>query len=111
VAETRLLRHMVLFAFKEGTPEEKEADLVRAFRALPEKIPGILDFEWGTNVSPEKLAQGFSHCFLLSFRSEEERDRYLSHPAHRTFSAAVRPYLADVLVLDYRTDPAGSPSR
>ena len=31
----------------------------KAFAALPSKIDTIKGFEWGTNVSPENLAQGF----------------------------------------------------
>lgn len=51
------LRHVVLFKFKEGAPAERVWALEEKFRSLKERIPGILEFEWGTNVSPEKLDQ------------------------------------------------------
>ena len=56
-----------------------------AFAALPKQIDTIVDFEWGTDVGVENLSQGFTHCFLVTFRSAEDRDAYLPHPAHKKF--------------------------
>lgn len=95
------LRHVVLFRFKAETTSDQIAQIERAFRALPSKISQIKDFEWGTNNSPEGLTQGFTHCFLLTFTSEEDRNQYLPHPAHREFGALLHPYLDAVLVVDY----------
>jgi len=96
-----LLRHVVLFKFKEGTTPEQIAEVEDAFRALPSKIDVIHDFEWGTDVSVEGIARGFTHCFFLTFQSEEDRAVYLPHPDHKAFGAVLRPYLDQVLVLDY----------
>ena len=74
-----------------------------AFAALPTKIDTITDFEWGTDMSPEKKSQGFTHCFFLTFRDEEGRNAYLPHPAHKEFGKIVGPYLDKVLVVDYWT--------
>ncbi|MFN9917096.1 MAG: Dabb family protein, partial [Pirellulaceae bacterium] len=71
------------------------------FRALPAKIPAVADFEYGENNSPEGLANGFTHCFLLSFYSESDRDGYLVHPAHQAFVDILKPHLDKVQVLDY----------
>jgi hypothetical protein len=96
-----LLRHVVLFKFKDGTTPEQIKEVEDAFRALPSKIPQIVGFEWGTNMSPEKLDQGFTHCFLLTFRTAKDRDAYLPHPAHKAFGKVLRPYLDKVLVVDF----------
>ena len=64
-------------------------------------IPGIAAYEWGTNVSPEGLNDGFTHCFTLTFAAAEDRDAYLVHPAHRQFVEKLKPALAKSLVLDY----------
>jgi len=98
------LRHVVLFKFKEGTTPEEIATVEQAFADLPAKIPQISGFEWGTNNSPEGLDKGFTHCFFLSFNSEEDRATYLPHPDHAAFGEALTPFLEDVLVLDYWTD-------
>lgn len=96
-----LLRHIVLFKFKEGTTEEELATIERTFADLPSKIPEIAAFEWGTNNSPEGLDKGFTHSFFVSFKSEEDRAIYLPHPEHKAFVAVATPYIDDVLVLDY----------
>ena len=62
-----------------------------AFAALPSKIPGIASYKWGTNVSPEKHDRGFTHCFILGFKSEKDRDDYLVHPDHKAFGKVLGP--------------------
>jgi len=99
--ETKLLRHVVLFKFKDGTSPAEIKKVEDAFRGLPSKIKEIRDFEWGTNNSPEKLEQGFTHCFLVSFASEKDREIYLPHPAHQAFVEVLKPILDKVLVIDY----------
>ncbi len=98
---TKQLRHVVLFKFKEGTAEADIKKVEAAFAALPSKIPAIKGYEWGTDNSPEGLAKGFTHCFFLTFDSEEGRAIYLPHPDHKAFGTVLTPYLEDVLVLDY----------
>ncbi len=96
-----LLRHVVMFKFKEDTSKEDIRKVQEAFSALPSKIPQIASYEWGTNNSPEGLDKGFTHIFFLTFKSEEDRAVYLPHPDHKAFGEILGPYLDDVLVLDY----------
>ena len=95
------LRHVVLFKFKDDAPPPEVKRIEEAFRALPSKIPEVVDFEWGTNNSPEGLADGFTHCFFVTFNDEKGREVYLPHPAHKDFVALLKPYLDKVLVIDY----------
>jgi len=97
----RLLRHIVLFSFKEEVSQAGRDEVRRRFASLPEKIPLIFSFECGGNNSPEGLAHGYEDGFLVSFRSEADRDSYLPHPAHREFGDFAGPLLKDVLVFDY----------
>ena len=97
----RVLRHVVLFQFKADTTPEQVQTIENAFRALPSQIDAIRDFEWGTDVSVEGKANGFTHCFFVTFGSEADRDTYLPHPAHREFGTILRPHLEKVLVFDY----------
>lgn len=97
----KLLRHVVLFKFKDGTAATDIKKVEDAFKALPSKIKEIKSLEWGTNNSPENLNQGFTHCFFVSFKSEQDRAVYLPHPAHKAFGEVLRPYLDKVLVFDY----------
>jgi hypothetical protein len=97
------LRHMVLFGFKPGVSHAQIAALVARFRALKDLIPGVEDFESGIDVSSEGLAQGHTHCFLLTFASESARDAYLPHPGHQAFVAWIGPLVEKALVVDYWT--------
>lgn len=101
----KLLRHVVLFQFKAEVTEKQVAEVQEAFAALPGKIDAIEDFEWGTDVSVESKAQGFTHCFLVTFRDEAGRATYLPHPAHQEFVKLVGPRVEKVLVFDYWTGP------
>lgn len=103
VTPGRLLRHVVMFKFKDGTTAEDVQRIEQAFAALPGKINTIYDFEFGTDVSVEGKSAGFTHCFLVTFRSEAERAIYLPHPAHKEFISIVGPHIDNVLVLDYWT--------
>ena len=102
-SKEQVLRHMVLFKFADSTSAEKVNSIEQGFAALPDKIPQIIDYEWGLNNSPEGLDMGFTHCFLLSFASEDDRAIYLPHPDHQAFVDLLKPHLEEVLVVDYWT--------
>lgn len=95
------LRHVVLFKFKDDTTPEQLQAIEERFRSLPAKIPEIVDFEWGTDVSVENKTAGFTHCFLVTFRDEDGREAYSPHPAHQDFVSLAGPAIDEVLVVDY----------
>jgi len=99
----KVLRHNVLFKFKEGTSDADIRKVEQAFCALPDKIDTICGFEWGTDVGVEGLSKGFTHCFFLTFKDEAGRAEYLPHPAHKEFGSILGPHLDDVIVIDYWT--------
>jgi hypothetical protein len=102
----KLLRHLVLFKFKEKSNKDDVNRLNNAFNALPNAISIIKDFEWGINDSPENLHQGFTHCYMVTFDSEEDRDSiYTPHAYHQAFVADLKPHLEKVFVVDYWTNP------
>jgi hypothetical protein len=97
------VRHVVVFKYKEDAPQSKIKQVNDSFRDLQTKIPGIVDFEYGINNSPEGKDQGFSHVYLLTFESAEARDNYLPHPEHKKFGQLLGSLdiLEDVFVVDY----------
>ncbi len=103
-APEKLLRHVVLFRFKEDAKAKDIKKIEEAFAAIPGKVDVIHDFEWGTDVSVENLADGFTHCFIVTFKSEEDRDKYLPHPAHKAFVELLGPVLDKPFVVDYWTN-------
>lgn len=100
-AKGKVLRHVVLFSFKEKSSKDDIQKVVKGFGELKSKIEAIKDYEWGTDVSSENLADGFTHCFIVTFDSAKGRDSYLPHPAHLAFVKILKPHLEKVLVVDF----------
>jgi hypothetical protein len=102
-SSSRVLRHIVLFAFKPDATAAEVKAVEEGFAGLPARIPEIIGFEWGHDVSVESKAAGFTHCFIVTFADEAARDAYLPHPAHQEFVALVSQHREKGLVLDYWT--------
>jgi len=102
MASTKQLRHVVLFRFKENTSSEDITQIENAFRTLAtEKVPQVKEYEWGTNVSKENLHHGYTHCFILTFDNEQDRDIYIDHEDHVAFVNLLKPHLAEPTVIDF----------
>lgn len=98
----QVCRHVVMFKFKPDVAPETVREIESAFGELCRSLPLVIAYEWGHNVSPEKLDRGLTHCFLLTFADEADRDRYLPHPAHVEFcKTQLEGRLDDVCVVDY----------
>ena len=95
------LQHVVCFKFKSTATAQDIKQVEQAFQALKQKIPQIVTLEWGTNVSKEQWNKGFTHCFIVSFKSEKDRDTYIEHPEHKAFVKVAGPVLDDVFVIDF----------
>ncbi len=82
-----MIRHIVLVRFASGTAEEEKAAIFADLRALGDVIAGLRGFAAGPNVSPEPLAKGHTHAFIVDFDDAAARDAYLVHPAHQAAGA------------------------
>ena len=94
-------RHVVCFKFKDDATGNQITAIEKAFAALPSKISSITDYEWGTNVSPENLAQGYTHCFIVSFKDKKGLEAYLPHKDHKAFVEQLLPILDKAFVIDF----------
>ena len=94
-------RHVVCFKFKDDATGNQITAIEKAFAALPSKISAITDYEWGTNVSPENLAQGYTHCFIVSFKDKKGLEAYLPHKDHKAFVEQLLPILDKAFVIDF----------
>ena len=100
-AKAKRLLHVVAFKFKASATPAQIQEVTEAFSALPKKIKVIQSLEWGVNISPEKHDKGFTHGWVLSFKSEKDRDEYLVHADHKAFGKLVGPTVDDAFVIDY----------
>lgn len=94
-------RHVVFFKFKDSATPAEVQGIETAFLELTKKVDTVTAFEWGTNVSPEGLNDGFTHCFLVTFKDKAGLEVYLPHPEHSAFVAKLKPLLDKVCVVDY----------
>jgi len=99
----KLLRHIVMYKFKDGLPAAQLQEVIEAFAGLPKKIDTIVGYEAGTNVSPEGKSEGFTHVFVVTFKTAADRDAYLTHRAHQAYVQVVKDRREKVIVFDYWT--------
>jgi hypothetical protein len=99
-----VLRHVVMYKFKPELTAAQVQEVVDAFKGLPGKIPTILEFEAGTNVSEEGKSEGFTHLFVVTFRDKAGLKVYLDHPAHADYVKVVKDRREKVIVFDYVTE-------
>ena len=95
------VKHIVLFRFKPETSPEQIDQMFQEIMDLSETIPGIEDYVSGPNISPEKLDDGFTHGFVMTFQDIAARDAYIPHPEHERVKAIIFPLIEKVLVLDF----------
>ena len=93
--------HVVHFKFKADAEPASIKKVETEFAALKGKIKEVESLEWGTDSSPEKLSDGFTHVWILKFKDEKARDAYLVHPAHKAFVEVLKPVLEKPLVVDF----------
>lgn len=93
--------HVVHFKFKADAKPEQIQKVEAEFAALKGKVEGIESFQWGTNSSPEPLSDGFTHCWIVTFKDAKARDAYLVHPAHEAFVKIAKPIIEKPMVIDF----------
>jgi hypothetical protein len=100
-AAEKVLRHVVMYKFKDDVPAAKVQEVIDAFAGLPKKVTTIIGFEAGTNVSKEGKSEGFTHVFVVTFKNEADLAAYLMHPAHDDYVKVVKDRREKVIVFDY----------
>ena len=99
-----MIRHIVLFRYRESARQDQVECLKDAFIALGTNISVIDAIEHGINDSPEEKNLGFTHVFQLTFEDHAARDTYLPHPEHVKFGELLDELdiVADAMVVDYQ---------
>jgi len=103
-APDKVLKHIVMYKFKDDQSPAQVQEVVDAFSKLPQQIDTIIGYEHGTNVSQEMKSEGFTHVFVVTFKDEAGRAVYLKHAAHDAYVAIVKGRREKVIVLDYWTE-------
>jgi pimeloyl-ACP methyl ester carboxylesterase len=117
------VRHVVLFRYKDDVSEAQRDEVKTRFLNLARESQRdgrsyIVSIETGAQNSGEGADQGLQQGFIVTFRSEGDRNYYVGRPlvtdpafldpAHEAFKQFVGPLLAPngVLVFDFTVDRA-----
>ncbi len=118
-----LVRHMVMFRFNPQTTQAERNEVTKRFialRHLSRRSDGsapVLSIETGPQISGENADIGLEQAYLVTFRSEGDRNFYVGRPivtdpryfdpAHDAFKAFAAPYLEKVVVFDFPVEASG----
>ena len=93
-----MFRHVVLYGWKSSLSLDEIAAVYQELDEISAKLPGRLSYTWGTNVSKEGRAQGYTHCLVTDFADEAARDLFINDPARKALSLnKVVPNMVDGL--------------
>ena len=95
-----MYQHFVCFKFKENTPTEAIQQHLETFAALEDAIPQIVSYAGGTTFPDGEGADKFDTAHNLIFRTKEDLNIYIPHPAHQVFIESNKTHWEDVLVVD-----------
>ncbi|RRT53645.1 hypothetical protein B296_00016851, partial [Ensete ventricosum] len=73
----------------------------------PLLVPPSLSLRGEDVLKDERLGQGFTHAFLLTFGSAEDLATYIKHPSHVEYGKAFRAAIDKVLAIDFPVVPKG----
>lgn len=94
-----VIRHIVLWSFKDSVPEAERDSIVSAGRRLGSTVPSLRSLEVGQNTSPAR-AQGYTHALVATFDDRAGLAAYASHADHVPVSARLQAAAAQLLVVD-----------
>lgn len=78
-----MIRHTLLFRFRDGVPEETVAAVLDELSTFPSRYPAMRNFVCGRNVSTRDSTM--THGFAVDFESEQDLLDYLSSQSHEEF--------------------------
>lgn len=97
----RVLKHLVLYKFKDDLSKAQLQEVIDTFAGLAKKVDTIVALEHGANVSKEGKSDGLTYGFCVTFKDETGLATYLKHPAHDHYVSVAKDKRDKVVVFDY----------
>lgn len=91
--------HVFLFQWKPEVSDAEKQKAASWILSLKDKIPEILDANYGANTSPR--SSGYTHGGVMKFADQAAFDLYFAHPAHEELVAWLMPLLLPPAELDF----------
>lgn len=103
-----MFRHVVLFKWHPGSSQERIDALHEELRRLPERIPGVRGFVFGTDAG--LFSDNYDIAVVADFDDEEGYLRYAKHAAHVDFVERVAsPLLAQRAAMQFEIESSPTP--
>lgn len=97
-----MVKHIVLWNFKEGMTEEEKTDAAARMKSELEAIKPLVDGAVEIQVIKNEMASSNRDIALIStFETEEALKTYQEHPAHVEAGKFVRSVAENRACLDY----------
>jgi hypothetical protein len=100
-----MIRHCVLVRARPDHDPDELAAVFAGLAGLRQRLPGMLAFAGGADVSPEGLQRGYTHAFTIDFTDASARDAYLVDPEHKALGtrlvATAEEARDGILALDF----------
>jgi hypothetical protein len=75
-----MIRHIFLGTIRDGIPDEQVDELVRAWSAMPGKVPGLRRLTAGRNISPRDTRYGLA--LVADLDDMRAWEGFMEHPEH-----------------------------
>lgn len=99
-----MIRHIVMFKFKEEAEGRTKAENLAIAKAMLEALPGMIDLIRASSVtvnSPNADPSNYDLCLVCDFDSFEDLAAYIIHPDHKAVGAFMRPVRLDRACVDF----------
>ena len=98
-----MIRHIVLFRWKEGVGADHVEATKRGLSEMPAKIPQIKNYRFGSNLGVNPGT--FDFGVVADFASLDDYLVYRDHPDHKAFIAAhTADYISERAAIQYEID-------
>lgn len=94
-----MLKHIVMWKFKEGVPEAEKREARRQLEALKGVAPTLLDIEVGLDVLGSEQSKDM--VLYSEFQSMDDLKAYAAHPEHVKVGEFIKPRVCERHAVDY----------
>lgn len=94
-----MIKHIVMWKFKDGTAEADKLEMKRQLEALKGIVPSLLDIQVGLDVLHAETSKDI--VLYSEFRTLEDLSAYNSHPEHLKVVDFVKSVVCERSAVDY----------
>ena len=99
-----MIRHIVMFKFKEEAEGRTKAENIAITKAMLEALPEKIDWIRSSTVktnSPAADQTNYDLCLISDFDTWEDLAAYIVHPDHKAVGAFMRPVRLERSCVDF----------